>query len=108
MPDGRVTLLRPRRFLCAPTASTVHSPPKRLDFSTQNVEKVSIPLLSEGGASLKIIIRLVHVYKRTSNQPFDVIIAPDKHNRARDGGWPDMEAIRAEARGMVHTTYTSG
>lgn len=42
-------------------ASTVHSPPKRVDFSTQNTANVSIPLSSEGGSSLNIRIRRVIV-----------------------------------------------
>ena len=105
LPEGSVVLLFDRPLLvCAFVASIVHSPPKRLGFSIQNAAKVSMTSSSEGGSSENIMMRRVHAYRSTSSQPFDVIIAPDKQRRASEGGLPDMEAIRAEARGIVHTT----
>lgn len=107
--DGSVTLLLPRRDLVHVfVASTVHSPPNRLGFSIQKAAKVSIAFSSEGGSSLKIIMRRVQVYNSTSSQPFEVMIAPARERRASEGGLPDMDAIRALARGIVQITYTSG
>lgn len=87
-----------------PSAEMVHSPPKRLGCVAQNVLNVSKPLSSGGGSSLKIIMRRVRVYRRTSSQPFDVIIAPERQRRTRDGGDPDIAAIREDASGIVQTT----
>ena len=82
----------------------MHSPPNLSGLSAQKAEKVSTPSFSVGGSSLKIMIFLVHVYRRTSSHPFDVIMAPAKQRRVYEGGFPDMVAIRAEAKGKVQTT----
>ena len=63
-----------------------------------------MPSTSEGGSSEKIMMRRVQVYKSTSSQPFETIMAPERQRRASDGGLPDIDAIRAEANGMVQTT----
>lgn len=65
-------------------------------------------LVSGGGSSLKIMMRRVRVYRRTSSQPLEVIIMPEKQRRARDAGLLDIEDMRALASGRVHTTYTIG
>ena len=46
--------------------------------------------------------------KKTYSQPFEAMIAPQRQRRGSDGGCPDMEAILAEASGMVQITYTRG
>ena len=104
LPDGKALLLATRLFFFECRASIVVSPPKRVGFACQNGENVSKPLSSEGGSSLKIMIRRVQVYNKTSSQPLDVIIAPDKQRRASDGGFPVIAAIRAEASGSVQIT----
>lgn len=104
LPDTMALRLAFRLLLLEFSASIVVSPPNRVALASQKGEKVSKPLPSEGGSSLNIMMRRVHVYSSTSSQPFEVIIAPHRQKRASDGGSPVIAAIRAEARGSVHIT----